>query len=74
MSDTKLFCITWDNARIVQRTKYRKIPLMLVNAEGVHFANGRIALDNGVMFASKFEMEEHFKTVGDMSMKYQGEE
>lgn len=51
----------------------RRIAYEEHECEGVQFATGIVALDTGVMFSSRFEMEEHFKWIGPFQLTYQDE-
>lgn len=71
MTRSRLFRLHWDNAIQQRSTKSRRVRFQQGVYEGTHYANGYITLDNGSAFESMFEMEEHFKQIGQMKIEYQ---
>lgn len=69
MRKSRLFTIKWDNS--IQRKRHMRLDPVQAECEGVHFAVGLVVLDSGVMFESMFEMHEHFKAIGEISVQYQ---
>jgi hypothetical protein len=60
---SRLFALTWDNARLPvgnADSRYGKI-----SAEGVQFTNGAIAIDLGTTWESMADMKQHFQWHGN---------
>jgi hypothetical protein len=68
---TRLFTLTWDNSKIPNleyETRFHPR-----TAEGVHFATGIVALDNGVLYEDMGRLERHLKAYGKCHVQYHDE-
>jgi hypothetical protein len=68
MNKTRLFTLTWDNSKIPNleyETRFHPR-----QCDGVHFATGVVALDNGVMHESMNALERHLNAYGKCQVQY----
>jgi hypothetical protein len=72
MNKTRLFTLIWDNSKIPNleyETRFHPR-----QCDGVHFATGVVALDNGVMHESMNALERHLNAYGKCSVQYHDDE
>lgn len=68
---TRRFVLTWDNSRIPPRNRIANHHYdEQQRADGVHFGNGLVALDNGSGFETLGEMEIVLKLNGHYSITW----
>ena len=68
---TRLFTLTWDNSKIPNleyETRFHPR-----TCDGVHFATGVVALDNGVMYEDMGQLERHLNAYGKCQVQYHDE-
>lgn len=68
---TRLFTLTWDNSKIPNleyETRFHPR-----TCDGVHFATGVVALDNGVMYESMNALERNLTAYGKCRVQYHDE-
>ena len=72
MKMTRLFTLIWDNSKIPNleyETRFHPR-----QCDGVHFATGIVALDNGVMYESMSQLERNLTAYGKCHVEYHDEE
>jgi hypothetical protein len=66
-SKSRLFNMVWNSAKIPNYFD-RMTPQ---RAEGTHYANGRVSLDNGSNFETMAELSEYYSRYGSFKVVYQ---
>lgn len=72
MGKTRLFNLEWDNSKM-PRLDY-EFRMQKRNSEGVHFANGVVVLDIGVVYDNMDQLEHNLKNYGNVEIAYQDEQ
>lgn len=69
---TRLFTLTWDNSKIPNLSYETRFHPR--TCDGVHFATGVVALDNGVMYEDMGQLERNLNAYGKCHVRYHDED